>query len=95
MSSLKVVRMLSGEDVLCKVQHSDENTVTMDEAVVMVPTQNGQVQFVPYAPFVKDKQPITVKQSLVVYIADPATDFEDHHRKMFSGIVLAGAGAIQ
>lgn len=88
MSSLKIVRMLSGEDVLAKVEQNDSDYVSLDEAVVIIPTQNQSVQFVPYAPFVKQNQQILVKQSMVVYVADPAEDFVDHHRQMFSGLVV-------
>ena len=89
MSNLQIVRMLSGEDVLAKVERANDEFVSLDEAVVIIPSHNNQVQFVPYAPFVKKNEKVLVKQSMVVYIAEPAEDFVDHHRQMFSGLVVA------
>jgi len=88
MSDVKVVRMLSGEDILCTVKDtsSNDNQLTIDDAVVVVPTQNQSVQFVPYSPFTT-KDPIHINKDMVVFIGTPDPSLAGQHKKMFGGII--------
>ena len=83
--AVKIVRMLSGEDVLCDCEENDNNLVFRD-CVVVVPTQNQSVQFVPYSPF-STKDPLTINKDMVVFIAEPDNSLLNQHKKMFGGIL--------
>jgi len=83
--SVKVVRMLSGEDVLCECEDKD-TYLEVKDSVVIVPTQNQSVQFVPYSPF-STKDALQVNKDMVVFIASPDKSLEDQHKKMFGGII--------
>lgn len=87
MSKLSIVRMMSGEDVLCKLTDTGDS-YSIEDAVVIVPTPNNSVQFVPWAPFIKKDAIITVPKDRVLFVNDPAPEFESHHRQMFSGLVI-------
>lgn len=83
--SVKVVRMLSGEDVLCDCEDNG-NSFEFVNAVVVVPTQNQSVQFVPYSPF-STKDPLTINKDMVVFVAEPDNSLVNQHKKMFGGIL--------
>jgi len=87
MSDIKIVRMYTGEDVLCKLKKTGEGFVQIDEAVVIVPTQQNSVQFIPWSPFSEEKETITVSEDKVVFISEPRSDFVNQHKQMFGGIV--------
>lgn len=83
--SVKVVRMLSGEDVLCICEDKD-HFFEIKDSLVIVPTQNQSVQFVPYSPFTT-KDPIKLNKDMVVFVAPPEKSLEDQHKKIFGGII--------
>lgn len=83
--SVKVVRMLSGEDVLCDCEEHEDHFQFQD-AVVVVPTQQSSVQFVPYSPFSK-KDPLKINKKMVVFVAEPDNSLLNQHKKMFGGIL--------
>ena len=87
MSDIKIVRMYTGEDVLCKLKKTGEGFVQIDDAVVIVPTQQNSVQFIPWSPFSDEKETITVAEDKVVFITEPRSDFVNQHKQMFGGIV--------
>lgn len=86
-TSLKVLRMRSGEDVLSMIEDHG-NSVTLVDAVTLIPTQHGQVQFIPYVPFAEKGTPVEIQKDFIVYIVDPAQEMSDHYRQMTSGLLV-------
>lgn len=78
--------MSTGEDVLCSFTQGD-GFVTLKDAVVIVPTQQNSVQFVPYSPFTDPETEIHVSSDKVMFVADPQNQFVNQHKQMFGGIV--------
>jgi hypothetical protein len=87
MSEIKIVRLYTGEDVLCKLKRTGEGFIQLEDPVVIVPTQQNSVQFVPWSPFTEEDEVITVAEDKVVFVATPRSDFTNQHKQMFGGIV--------
>lgn len=51
MSDIKILRMVSGEDVMAEVKDLGTSSFELTNSVVLIPDQNNQIQFIPYAPF--------------------------------------------
>ena len=90
--SVKIVRMLSGEDVLCDCEENKDHFI-FNDAVVVVPTQQSSVQFVPYSPFTT-KDPLHVNKEMVVFVGEPDNSLVNQHKKMFGGIITPESGLI-
>ena len=88
MSEVKFVRVYTGEDVLCTITEHDDHIV-MEDPVVVIPTQQETVQFVPYSPFTDPDESIKLDKKFVVFIQDPRKDLKDHYKKLFSKIITA------
>ena len=86
MSEIKIVRMTTGEDVLCKVVESKDN-ILIEDAVVIVPSSQESVQFVPYAMFCDKDVQLKISNDKVMFIADPQHQFVNQHKQMFGGVV--------
>ena len=84
--TIKLIRMWSGEDVIADVIEENEYTITMENPIVAVPSQQpGQIGFAPWSPLLqKDKIEITKKY--VVYIGDPQTEIIEQYNTMFGKI---------
>ena len=77
--------MLSGEDVLCDCEDKD-HFFEIKDSVIVVPTQNQSVQFVPYSAFTT-KDPLMINKDMVVFIGEPDSSLVNQHKKMFGGII--------
>ena len=86
MSEIKIVRMFTGEDVLCKVTIGTDK-ILIEDAVVIVPTSQDSVQFVPYSPFTQKDSKLEIAHDKVMFISVPQNEFTNQHKQMFGGIV--------
>ena len=75
--------MWSGEDVIADVIEENEYTITMENPIVAVPSQQpGQIAFAPWSPLLqKDKLEVTRKY--VVYMANPQEEIIEQYNSMF------------
>ena len=78
--------MWSGEDVIADVIEENEYTITMENPIVAVPSnQQGQIAFAPWSPLVK-KDKLEIVMSYIVYIADPQDEIIEQYKTMFGKI---------
>jgi hypothetical protein len=98
MSNIKIVRLLTGEDLLCKVLPSFGEVVRIENPVRIIvmpmdprmqhdPKRAPQVALAPYAEFSSDKE-FTIDKSHVVCIMEPVKEFAAQYQAMFSGLIL-------
>ena len=84
--TIKLIRMWSGEDVIADVIEENEYTITMENPIVAVPSQQpGQIAFAPWSPL-SEKGGIEVTKKYVVYVTDPQSDVAEQHKQMFGKI---------
>ena len=71
MTDVKLIRMSSGEDVVATILERDDDYITLKDAIVAVPTSQGQLGFAPWSPIISKTEPsIRVSQKFVVYVAE-------------------------
>ena len=81
--TIKLIRMWSGEDVIADVIEENEYTITMENPIVAVPSQQaGQIAFAPWSPLHK-KGKIKITEKYVVYMADPQDEIIEQYNSMF------------
>ena len=84
--TIKLIRMWSGEDVIADVIEENEYTITMENPIVAVPSQQpGQIAFAPWSPLLQ-KDELEVTRKYIVYIGDPQPDIIEQYNTMFSKI---------
>ena len=84
--NVKVIRMNTGEEVIVTLLNETEENLEIENPLVGMPTQSGQIGFGPWAPLVKNDESITISRSYVVYIADAQVDVVEQYEKIFSPI---------
>ena len=86
--NVKLIRMSSGEDVVATVMEDGDELLTIQVALVEIPTGQGQMGFAPWSPILsKEQKDIPVNKKFVVYIAEVNSDIVDQYKQMFSTIV--------
>ena len=84
--TIKLIRMWSGEDVIADVIEENEYTITMENPIVAVPSQQpGQIGFAPWSPLL-EKDKIEVTKKYLVYIGDPQGEIIEQYNTMFGKI---------
>ena len=85
--NVKVIRMWSGEDVVTDVVKEDDESITIVNPIVAIPSGQGTLGFAPWAPIIKKcGTEITIPKSYVVYLLDTQDGIIDQYKEMFSAI---------
>ena len=85
--NVKVIRMWSGEDVIADLVKEGEETITVCNPIVAVPTSAGQMGFAPWAPLLSDKNvELDITRKYVVYISETQDEIAEQYQQMFSAI---------
>ena len=84
--NVKVIRMNTGEEVIVTLLEDKEESILIDNALVGVTAASGQIGFGPWAPLVKNGEPIEIDKKYIVYVAEAQIDVVDQYEKIFSPI---------
>ena len=83
MIDVKLIRIVTGEEIIAELVSQDENTITVKNGLVVLPSAQN-VGFAPWATVIsKDEPEITVKKTFVVYIAAVQDDVAQKYNEMF------------
>jgi hypothetical protein len=83
MIDVKLIRIVTGEEIVAEVVSENENTITVQNALVVLPTNTG-VGFAPWATVIDKENPeITVSQKHVVYVVPVQEDVSKRYNEMF------------
>lgn len=94
MANVKIVRLLTGEDVLGEIVADDKEVVILKNPVriMVMPSRTDPKQptvgFAPFCEWAVDKQ-VTINKSLVVTLLTPVVEFVNQYNTTFgSGVVV-------
>ena len=86
--NVKLIRVVTGEEIVAEVVSETDDTITVQNALVVLPTNNG-VGFAPWATVIsKDEPEITVKKTFIVYVAAVQEDVANKYNEMFGSKVI-------
>ena len=83
MINVKLLRIITGEEVVAELVSENDSTITVKNGLVVLPTQGG-VGFAPWATVIDDNKPeITLSHNHVVYIAEVSSDVSKKYNELF------------
>ena len=97
--NLKMLRFMTGEEIIGEVTSDSGDVITVKNPVrIIVITnkadpQSPQVGFAPYAEFTDDKD-FTFNKNHVIVSYTPISEFVNQYNGMFGGIVVPKSGLI-
>ena len=83
----RLVRVSSGEDVICNVISIEEDYVTVSDPIVAVPAGEGQIGFAPWSPLLRENEEVSIQMSHVVYISFANDNIREQYERMFSSVL--------
>tara|TARA_B100000902_G_scaffold264614_1_gene250724 strand:+ start:477 stop:770 length:294 start_codon:yes stop_codon:yes gene_type:complete len=86
--NVKLIRMWSGEDVVADLVKETDDSVTIANPIVAVPSQQqGQIAFAPWSPILKERNTeVDVTKRYIVYITDTQDDIIEQYNSMFAAV---------
>ncbi len=82
MNEIRLIRLTSGEEVLCEKTNESGLTVTVKDLVALVPTQE-RLGFMPYMPYCEIDQ-LVIKKEHIMFDLTPTQELAAQHERMFS-----------
>ena len=83
----RLVRVSSGEDVICNMIAIEDDYVTVTDAIVAVPAGEGQIGFAPWSPLLKENEEVSIQMSHILYISFPNDNIREQYEKLFSSVI--------
>jgi len=84
--NVKLLRIVTGEEVIAELLSEDENTITVKNGLVVLPNANG-VGFAPWATVINKQKPeITLDSKFIVYMVECDDDVVEKYESIFSPI---------
>ena len=85
--NVKLIRMWSGEDVVADLVKESEDSITIVNGIVAIPSGQGNIGFAPWSPVHKERGlEIEVTRSYIVYITETQDEIVDQYKEMFAPI---------
>jgi len=89
---IKVLKLITGEEIITQVKSEDENTVVLVEPQKFIMSQEG-VGSMPLMPMSKDKE-YSILKSHVLIISEPDDDIKNVYNTKFGSGVVVPSGII-
>jgi len=88
MINVKLFRITTGEEVIAELVSETDDTVTLKNGLVVLPTNTG-VGFAPWATVIDQDNPeITVSKTHVIYIVPVQEDVSKKYNEMFGSKLI-------
>ena len=88
MIDVKLIRISTGEEVVAEVLSETDDTITIQNGLVVLPSAQG-VGFAPWATVIsKDDPEITMSKKHVVYVVATQEDVANKYNEMFGSKVI-------
>ena len=85
--NVKLIRMWSGEDGVADVVKETDDSVTIVNPIVAVPSGQENIAFAPWSPIIKgDNTQIEVTKKYVVYISETQDEIIDQYNQMYAPV---------
>jgi hypothetical protein len=88
---MKLVRLITGEEVIASIEENSDNTITIKEGVMLLPAGEGRIGMVPFMPY-SDGSPITISKTHVMFMTNPSEDLYRQVLRATTGLETPDAG---
>ena len=88
MIDVKLIRIVTGEEIIAEVLSETDDTITVQNGLVVLPSAQG-VGFAPWATVIsKDEPEITMSKKHIVYVVETQEDVSKKYNEMFGSKLI-------
>ena len=85
---IKLVRLVSGEELLCNVKGEEESSITVTDVLIMVPTGEGKIGVAEYMPYTEINKGVTIDKQHVMFMVEAVDQMSNAHKERFGGVIV-------
>jgi hypothetical protein len=86
MSDIKIVRLATGEELLCEVSGGPDH-YSLKDIAILIPTQQNSLGLAPFMAYSNAPKGMTIASNFVMFIVDPVEDLKKQYQNMFSKVI--------
>ena len=89
MSEVKILRLITGEEVICKAEKSKHGW-NVKKSALIIPTGNGGIGLMPWMPYTTAfEKGFDIREQDVMFTLQPQSELNDEYNEVFgSGLVV-------
>ena len=87
MSDIKIVRISTGEELLCTVDSSNKDHLTLSDVAILIPKEANSLGLAPFMAYSDAKDGMEIPRSYVMFMVDPVETLKKQYQTMFSKII--------
>ena len=86
MSEVKLMRLNSGEEILCTIISQDEKQVRIEDPTVIIPTEDRNIGLAPWMPYAQTNG-MAIKADYIAFTVEPHPQLAEQYRSIHSKII--------
>tara|TARA_R110000824_G_scaffold86120_1_gene213406 strand:+ start:121 stop:441 length:321 start_codon:yes stop_codon:yes gene_type:complete len=95
MSTVRIVRLTSGEEIIAKIEKTDTH-VKMKKPAIIIPAGQDQIGLMGWLPYTKAEDGIEILLTSVLFIVEPVEEMAQQYEQMFgSGLIVPSNNVIE
>jgi hypothetical protein len=87
MADVKLVRLVTGEEILCKCENTSTGVMIKDP-MILVPMGQGKLGFAKWLPYADTDGGVAVGSNNVMFILNPDVELKSQYTSASSGLIL-------
>ena len=91
---IKLLRLVSGEELLAIVTEETDTHVSIKEPLIMVPTGEGKIGVADYMPYSDITKGVTISRTHIMFILNAVEQMQNAHKERFSAIVTPSSNLV-
>lgn len=86
MSDIKLVRLHSGEEILCTITSMNRDNIVIEDVTVIIPTEDRNIGLAPWMPYAQTNG-MSIKTDYVAFTVEPHPQLAEQYRSIHSKII--------
>jgi hypothetical protein len=90
MSEVKIIRLISGEEIIANYTDNGD-TIHLKDASVLIPSPEGKLLLARWLPYADTKDGVNLEKRHLVFVLNPQKELADHFTNVVvNGLVIPG-----
>jgi len=92
MSEIKIMRLTTGEELICTATTEDTSSrgtvYHISDIAILIPTEANQLGLAPFVPYSSaSRDGVTIAEKDVMFVTNPVEDLKKQYQNMFSKLM--------
>ena len=98
-SEIKIMRLVTGEEIICDVSTESSSrygvVYNIKDVAILIPTEANQLGLAPFVPYsTASVDGITLAEKDVMFVTKPVDDLRKQYQNMFSKLMTPNQGIV-